>query len=265
MVSIDAQVCWVTNSVCNAGGFIATLEAARILFARDTRRYRNLLWLAPIILMTAWLESQFNAAQRPSPTEPPSITALLPRMGLDLFIWLVFSLGVIALRRGVPRRGSSKSVSIPGAPTGEAIEPLTVRPDGIADPELRGATERFVACVDRGNAVSVAAMYDPEFLCVRVADSGGFARLNREQMLAFLGTAVREAIPSSGSHAVATRDTTLHHAEIIGDFGFVLLTRVKDLGNGWEPLYYNLVWRKQDGEWRLLRELVHQKTAPDWR
>jgi hypothetical protein len=51
---------------------------------------------------------------------------------------------------------------------------------------------------------------------------------------------------------------------LIGDTGLVLMTRVKDLGNGWEPMFYNLVWKRQNGQWRLLREFVHQKSAPRW-
>ena len=59
-------------------------------------------------------------------------------------------------------------------------------------------------------------------------------------------------------------ETTIHHAELVGDTGLILMTRVKDLGNGWEPMFYNLLWKKQDGDWRLLREFVHQKSAPQW-
>jgi hypothetical protein len=31
-----------------------------------------------------------------------------------------------------------------------------------------------------------------------------------------------------------------------------------------EPMFYSLVWKRQDGTWRLLREFVHQKSAPQW-
>jgi hypothetical protein len=43
---------------------------------------------------------------------------------------------------------------------------------------------------------------------------------------------------------------------------FVLLTRIKDLGHGREPMFYTLVWKRHDGGWRLLREYVHQKSIP---
>src|SRR5262249_8440529 len=106
----------------------------------------------------------------------------------------------------------------------------------------------------------IAALFE----CVRVADDGGFVRLAREHMLSFWR---RTGSPANrlGSHSVPARATVLHHAEVIGDCGYVLLTRVKDLGSGWEPVYYALVWNKQEGDWLLLREFVHQRTVPRWR
>jgi ketosteroid isomerase-like protein len=134
------------------------------------------------------------------------------------------------------------------------------RPEPEAAAELRQAAERFVAAADKADAAAIAAAYDPEFTCVRVADEGGFARLSREQMLGFFN---RPAVKGQGQgHAIPTKETTIHHAEAIGDTGFVLLTRVKDLGHGWEPMFYTLVWKRHDGQWRLLREYVHQKSIP---
>jgi len=125
---------------------------------------------------------------------------------------------------------------------------------------------RFLASADSADTVSLAEIYDQNFSCVRIADDGGFVRLSREQMLTFLEQAVKDAVArptGSGHAAVQTRETIIHHAELVGDTGFMLMTRVKDLGNGWEPMFYNLVW-KQDGQWRLLREFVHQKSIPRW-
>jgi hypothetical protein len=65
-----------------------------------------------------------------------------------------------------------------------------------------------------------------------------------------------------GVQFIPTKETVIHHAEVVGDPGFVLMTRVKDLGSGWEPMYYSLVWRKRDGKWELLREFVHQRSVP---
>jgi ketosteroid isomerase-like protein len=130
------------------------------------------------------------------------------------------------------------------------------------NPELQRAVEQFAKAVDDGDVAAVAAAYSPEFLNVRVADDGGFVELNRDQILALLKP---ETGRTAGVNSIPTRNTIIHHAEVIGDMGFVLVTREKDLGTGWEPMYYSLVWRKRAGKWELLREFVHQRTVPKYR
>ena len=68
--------------------------------------------------------------------------------------------------------------------------------------------------------------------------------------------AVLVQVPISKSTCTVTR---------LGNTALVLVTRVKDLGNGWEPLFYSLLWTRQDLTWRLSREFVHQRTVPNWR
>lgn len=138
------------------------------------------------------------------------------------------------------------------------------RPKAVPGDEaaLRQAVGRFIESADKGDVAAITAAYDPEFTCVRVADEGGFARLSREQMLGIFGRAAARGKGKAGGHAIPTKETTIHHTEAIGDTGFVLLTRVKDLGHGWEPMFYTLVWKRDGGEWRLLREYVHQKSIP---
>jgi ketosteroid isomerase-like protein len=128
------------------------------------------------------------------------------------------------------------------------------------DPELRRVVEQFVKAADNGDVAAVAAAYSPEFLNVRVSDDGGFVQLSGAQILALLKPA--EAGTAPAVHSIPTKETVIHHAEVIGDMGFVLMTRVKDLGSGWEPMYYSLVWQKRDGNWHLLREFVHQRSVP---
>jgi len=129
--------------------------------------------------------------------------------------------------------------------------------------DLREAAERFLAAADRGDVATLAATYTQDFMNVRVADEGGFVQLSRAQMLAFWQNAIRNSAGGgAGTPVVSTQKTTIHHVEVLGDTGFVLLTRIKNIGNGWEPMFYNLVWKKQDSEWKLLREFVHQKSVP---
>lgn len=134
----------------------------------------------------------------------------------------------------------------------------TLPTDHTVDPELRRVVEDFMKAVDTGDSATVAATYAPDFMNVRVADDGGFVRLRAAQILAMLPP---PGAPRTAGPVVPTKDTVIQHAEIIGEKGFVLMTRTKDLGHGWEPLYYSLVWQKQDGKWHLLREFVHQRSG----
>jgi len=131
------------------------------------------------------------------------------------------------------------------------------------DSSLREAVEHFIQAADQGDLVTVVSIYDPGYVCVRVADEGGFVQLTRDQMITFWKTAIGK---TAGGHPVTnsipTQKTTFHYAEVIGDTGFVLLTRIKNIGNGWEPMFYNLVWKRQGANWRLLREFVHQRSIP---
>ena len=140
---------------------------------------------------------------------------------------------------------------------------LKMKAQGNIDSSLRDAVEHFIEAADKGDIKTVAATYAQEFMCVRVADEGGFVQLSREQMLAFWRNAT-SSLPAGqpGAHSIPTQKTTIHYAEALGDTGFVLLTRIKNIGNGWEPMFYNLVWKRQGSEWRLLREFVHQKSIP---
>lgn len=147
-----------------------------------------------------------------------------------------------------------------------SIRLLNMQSQGNIDSSLRVAVEHFIEAADRGDVATVAATYAPEFVSVRVADEGGFVRMTREQMLAFWKTAT-SSLPAGqpGAPAIPTQKTTIHYAEALGDTGFVLLTRIKNIGNGWEPMFYNLVWKRDGGNWLLLREFVHQKSIPNQR
>lgn len=254
MVSVDPVACWAANALFNATGLVAALYAWDVARSRNDRR---LLWLVPVVLVSAWLEGAFNTdVMRHAPAESARLSAQHRRMAMDLIGWPALGLAFIWLRRALPF-GRSK----PQAPHSSTME---IRTNGKIDAGLQGAVEHFIASADKADVAAVAALYDPAFACVRVADAGGFVHLTREQMLSFWHRAGGHSKPSGG-HSVPTRETVLHHAEVIRDTGFVLLTRVKDLGSGWEPIYYNLVWQKQESGWLLLREFVHQRTVPRWR
>src|SRR5262245_13148796 len=106
---------------------------------------------------------------------------------------------------------------------------------------LRHAVDQFIEAADRSDAATVAKMYAPDFVNIRVTDAGEVVRLDRTQMLSILGRA--------GGHRIPTQRTSIQHVEVIGDQGLILLTRIKDLGDGWEPMFYSLVWRREGEKW----------------
>jgi ketosteroid isomerase-like protein len=119
--------------------------------------------------------------------------------------------------------------------------------------DLERAVERFIEAGDRSDLSTISSMYDPDFTNVRVADTGAVTHLTRAQILSIL---------ERGGVRAPTQSTSIHHVDILGNMGLVLLTRVKDLGGGWEPMFYSLIWRRQGNEWLLLREFVHQRSMP---
>ncbi len=258
MAYVDARACWFAASLFTVVGIVAACDVWGV--ARS-RRYKRLLWLLPVLVASVWLESAFGGASSQLSAASVPSAALYRRMATDLIGWPVLALAFVWLRRTLPANKSSKGGGKSKPPPSD--DKSATRTEGGADMDLRAAMEHFIAAVDKADVATVAAAYAPDFCCVRVADEGGFAHLSREQMLAFLNRAVAHAAGGkSGGEAVATRETVFHHAEVRGDTGFVLLTRVKNLGSGWEPLFYNFVWQRHEGGWRLVREFAHQKTVP---
>jgi hypothetical protein len=239
MIPVDPTASWIVSSLLNAAGVVCALRALDGVVAR---RHRDVLWAVPAVGVSAWLVAAFTPH------------ADVPRDAVrNVAAYLLFAVAAAAARRVWQRRAGSRAFTV--APTGIATG------EGAAG--LQAAVERFIASADAGDATALVGAYDPGFTCARVADEGGLVTLTREQMAAIWARATGAAAgtPAPG-HEVPTRDTTIHFAEIVGDTGFVLLTRTKDLGSGWEPLFYALVWKAREGRWFLLREFVHQRTLP---
>ena len=256
MVNIDSQTIWLANSAFNAAGVVSAANAWSSLF---DRRLTRLLWLAPILLLSSWLETNLNPAFAGAAAMN---SAMYKHMALDLGAFAGVALLFVLWKRK-PAFGGSRPMK-PRSVVGHEIKIDTRE---IRSSDLHGCMENFLDSADSADVASLATLYDSDFLCVRVAEGGGFVRLSREQMLSFLSRAVTAAGGHSaqgGDAAVPTKETTVHFGEVHNDTAFVLMTRIKDLGSGWEPMFYSLVWKKRDGNWRLLREFVHQKTAPHW-
>jgi len=237
---------WILNSLLNAAGLLAAAHAWNCLYLQ---KYKRLFWLVPSVLVMAWLESFVSA-----PALASAAAVLFPVISqanaINLLAYAVLGLLFLWISRTVMKRKGRLHAANKGSSQ-----------ISVSDTDLRQSLERFLAAADAVDLDSIAAIYAPDFLCVRVADEGGFAHLTREQMLSFLKQAT-----SGGAqgHSVPVKSSVIHHAEILGNTALVLVTRVKDLGNGWEPLFYSLLWTQQDLTWRLSREFVHQRTIPNW-
>lgn len=251
----------------NAAGFTSAWFA---LDAIVTRRRGRLAWSLPAWIVSAWLATAFHGSLAGPPV--PFVTALgseSKSIAMNLGGFAIAAIVAYAALRRFPARRAA-------AGTGPAAAPAATiawnHGTAQSDAALRDALARFLGAADVGDFATAEAIYDAGFTCVRVADAGGFVRLSREQMLAFWRRAVADAGEAaargggaSTAHAtVTTRATTVHHVEVTGDDALVLLTREKDLGAGFEPLFYTLAWRRADGAWRLRREFVHQRSAPNF-
>lgn len=233
MICIADRVVFVAQSFFTGAGFSAAWWCWEPLpFLRKHR----FLWLPPAILLCSWLESGLAAPQGGPVTYSW-------RMLIDMLAWFGVSAVAVGVRRAARNSGRGD------VPQGDKA--------GWLKTDLMKTVEAFVGRVDRSDLASIEAAYAASFVCVRVADSGGFARLDREQMLAIQR---RHKDGSNSTPSVVVRETKMHHSETVGDIGLVVMTRTKDIGTGWEPMFYLLVWEKTASGWRLLREFVHQKS-----
>ena len=237
---------WILNSLLNAGG---VLGAAHAWNTRYINKYARLVWLVPAVLLASWLAAFFGGPYVSQAISSLHVPLSLRASATNLFAYLVLGLVFLLIRRASLKRKAASSSQ-------NSQTPMTLPEAG-----LRQAVESFLAAADTADTSRLAAAYAPDFLCVRVADAGGFVQLTAEQMLSFLRNATSgQAV----GHVVPTKNSTIHHAEVLADSAIVLVTRTKDLGNGWEPIFYTLLWKNHESLWRLQREIVHQKSVPNW-
>lgn len=238
----------IITTVLNVAGIFAAVHLW--VSYRIGARFRA-AWLLPVFLACAGLEAAFVTHRLWLDYDNGvALSEIARRSGLDLLVWPAIGLTCYNFRRLLAKRAPAKPRSS-SQPSRHEIASATTS-------SLEAAIDRFIAAADGCETAVIAATYAPDFTCVRVADDGGFARLSGEQMLAFWDktTAVDR------KHALPTRTTTIHHLEIMGNTGLALLTRIKDFGHGWEPVFYTLLWRLEPARWQLVRELVHQRNVP---
>ncbi len=237
---------WILNSLLNAGGVLA---AAHAWNTRYINKYARLIWLVPAVLLAAWLAAFFGGPYVSQVISSLHVPFSLRATAANLFAYLALGLVLLLIRRASLKRKAAASSQ-------NSQTPMTIPETG-----LRQAVESFLAAADSADTTRLAATYAPDFLCIRVADAGGFVQLTAEQMLSFLRSATSGKVVG---HTVPTKNSTIHHAEVLDDSAIVLVTRTKDLGKGWEPIFYTLLWKNHGTSWRLQREIVHQRSIPNW-
>ena len=246
MTYSSSLVLWFVSSLLNAGGVLA---AAHAWNTRYINKYSRLIWLVPAALLAAWLAAFFGTSVVDQAISSLHLPLSSRSIATNLLAYFVLGLVFLLLRRATLKRKAAAP-----SPSSEAAAV-------IPEAGLRQAVESFLAAADSADTSRLAAAYAQDFLCVRVADAGGFVQLTADQMLSFLrSTTSGKAV----GHVIPTKNSTIHHAEVLGDSAIVLVTRTKDLGNGWEPIFYTFLWKNQNSSWRLQREIVHQRSIPNW-
>ena len=137
----------------------------------------------------------------------------------------------------------------------------------FTDSNLLKATLRsFIAKSDSGIYADLIPYYDSGFISIRVVDEGQFIKMDYKQMVGFWQTQInnQQAKSSFNHRSITNGQTTIHYMEILGDTAYIILTRIKDLGKGPEPMFYNLIWINKNNKWYLFREIVHQRTMPSF-
>lgn len=129
--------------------------------------------------------------------------------------------------------------------------------------DLKEVVEQYVKAAGEGDHETLAATYSPDFSHVWVADDGGQAELTGEQILFILKATAKTWRPRPARetkiHRAEIHRASNHAGELACEWGEVLVTRLRDLGAGWEPEFLTQIWRKMAGKWLLSREFVHRR------
>lgn len=92
----------------------------------------------------------------------------------------------------------------------------------------------FIQKADSEKYTEIIPYYDSNFVSYRLVDSGPFIKMTYSQMISFWKMqATRQPSSTGFNHkAIINQSTNINNIEILGNVAYVLLTRVKDLGNG---------------------------------
>jgi len=186
MVNVDSRALWVANSSFSAAG---VLSAAHAWSSFLDRKQKRLFWLVPVMLLSAWLETNLNTGFA---GVSAMNAAMYKHFAIDVAAFAGLALAFVWARRKAAFHNASTTK------TGSAVSNVTaIDTKSIPNSDLRQAVGHFLSSADQADVASLGAIYDNNFLCVRIAEDGGQVHLNREQMLSFLNQAVKTASKQS--------------------------------------------------------------------
>lgn len=119
------------------------------------------------------------------------------------------------------------------------------------DPIILEQTEYLIKSGTSYNIEALDSIYSPHLRIVRLDEKGNVTVIDKEENMAFF----RSKRESGATHL--SRQTDYHYAEIMGDKGYVFLTRVMKLMDRWEELKYHIEWEFKDNRWRVIHENVY--------
>lgn len=94
----------------------------------------------------------------------------------------------------------------------------------------------------------LAQCYAKDLQIVMLQPNGETAIFDYEQNMAFF-----QNLRDSGSAPINT-DVTFNYAQECNGIGYVMATRLMDLGTGEQKIVFTLMLRQEAGKWRVFRE-----------
>lgn len=118
------------------------------------------------------------------------------------------------------------------------------------DPVLIEQTEKLIDSGCNYRLASLDTLYSPLLRIVKLEEGGRTVVLNKEENMSFFRTKLL-----SNSEPLS-KEAVFHYAEIIGDRGYVYLTRRMALNGQKEELKYHIEWFNNGGSWQVIHENV---------
>lgn len=112
-------------------------------------------------------------------------------------------------------------------------------------------TQKLIKSGTSYDLAALDSIYSAELRIVRLDEKGNVLVINKAENMKFF-----RAKRQSGA-APLSKETEFHYAEVIGNRGYVFLTRVMKLSDRWEELKYHIEWKYENNRWQVVHENVY--------